>query len=248
MTENTKLEELLQKSFTEPSVRPEFIKTLLSSTIYVVAKRDDTKEVNGSRYEKLNFMNITNKDGEYAIPFFTSKEMVDVVAPGTPYIVELPCLNFLEGINKANVVLNPNTKSARYFKTEEIQFILGLKQIGDAGNDTSNGTKISVRVLKNFPKELAGIIAEFLKTIDYVNAAFLLEIEYEGRPAHPLLIVDFIGSKEELYPQIGKVTEPYLLKEHSFIDIMSYKDNSINQNVMQKATPIYFRHIEEEKK
>lgn len=242
MTENNKLEELLEQSLKDPSKRADFITELLGSTVYVVGKQEMRENSEGKTVPAVKLLHITNKDGEYAVPFFSSREMLDTFAPGTPFVLETIGFDFFESVQRSDAVLNPNTKIARPFKKEEIKFILGLKDLASAGVDVSRGSKVSVNVLKNFPKELANILADFFAAKDNVKKAYLSEIKYENQEAHPLVIVDFEGDKNVLFPEIGAATEEYLKSVNGFIDIISYDDEGIDGVILEKATPIYYQH------
>lgn len=242
MTENNKLEELLEQSLKDPSKRADFVTELLGSTVYVVGKQEMRENPEGKTAPAVKLLHITNKDGEYAVPFFTSRRMLDTFAPGTPFVLETIGFDFFESVQKSDVVLNPNTKNARPFKKEEIKFILGLKDLVSSGADVSKGSKIKVNVLKNFPKELANILADFFAKKDNVKKAYLSEIQYENQEAHPIVIVDFEGDKSILFPEIGAVTEEYLKSINGFIDIIAYDDEGISGIMLEKATPIYYQH------
>ncbi|PRR81363.1 enhanced serine sensitivity protein SseB [Clostridium vincentii] len=99
-------------------------------------------------------------------------------------------------------------------------------------------TKIFLGQPAKYPQEMVDALITFFKEHNNVDSAhlFLYSREGEEKP-NLLLIIDFIGGKDELFSQVAAVTKLYLGKDE-YIDLISMGD-TFTKNATKDSTPFY---------
>ena len=124
----TNLEELLRKSFTEPSERDNFYMELLNTKLILLEPKNDIKEEEGIRVlkkaEAINF--ITFEEG--IVPIFSSISKIyendDYKNyPSIMAILGKDLFNFLKG---RNFILNPFSNYRKKLESGEIEQVLDI--------------------------------------------------------------------------------------------------------------------------
>lgn len=98
---------------------------LMAADVFAVAALGDKTDANGNRL--LNVMMITNKDGQQAIPFFTSPNRMSVLA--TPDHKTFNCMKInttrlFNAIKGKTAVLNPGSTCGRVFTPFEMNLLV----------------------------------------------------------------------------------------------------------------------------
>ena len=98
---------------------------LMAADVFAVAALGDKTDANGNRL--LNVMMMTNKDGQQAIPFFTSPNRMSVLA--TPDHKTFNCMKInttrlFNAIKGKTAVLNPGSTCSRVFTPFEMNLLV----------------------------------------------------------------------------------------------------------------------------
>ncbi|MBI1453081.1 MULTISPECIES: SseB family protein [Acinetobacter] len=109
------LANLFLQASENPELTPVFLQQLLNVEIYALG----SEQVNG-RYQ---FRMLQTEQGEQAIPFFLSKEMIYADLGDEPF-VHLPARKLFEITQGAILVLNPTSDVSKEFSPLEIDFLL----------------------------------------------------------------------------------------------------------------------------
>lgn len=98
---------------------------LMAADVFAVAALGDKTDANGNRL--LNVMMMTSKDGQQAIPFFTSPNRMSVLA--TPDHKTFNCMKInttrlFNAIKGKTAVLNPGSTCGRVFTPFEMNLLV----------------------------------------------------------------------------------------------------------------------------
>lgn len=98
---------------------------LMAADVFAVAALGDKTDANGNRL--LNVMMMTSKDGQQAIPFFTSPNRMSVLA--TPDHKTFNCMKInttrlFNAIKGKTAVLNPGSTCSRVFTPFEMNLLV----------------------------------------------------------------------------------------------------------------------------
>ena len=112
----------LQQLFTQTQENyeliPEFIDQLLASDVYCLGKQ--------SPNQRIQFRVLETPDGEHAIPFFLSEEIIhNDLGEDTEYVT-LNTRKLFEITAGATLVLNPTSELSKEFQPDEITAILNI--------------------------------------------------------------------------------------------------------------------------
>ena len=110
----------LQQLFTQTQENyeliPEFIEQLLQSDVYCLGTQDAA--------QNIQFRVLETPEGDQAIPFFLSLEMIQTdLGEDTEYVV-LNTKKLFEMTKGATLVLNPTSEISKEFLSDEILSIL----------------------------------------------------------------------------------------------------------------------------
>ncbi|MDT8718003.1 enhanced serine sensitivity protein SseB [Clostridium sp. 19966] len=99
-------------------------------------------------------------------------------------------------------------------------------------------TKILLGQPANYPDEMVKALTEFFKEHKEVNSCYLFWAHREDENnGNLLLVVDFTGNKDELFPRIAAVAQNYLGQDE-YIDMISI-GTDFGKNVVKDVKPFY---------
>ncbi|HYH02101.1 MAG TPA: enhanced serine sensitivity protein SseB [Bacillota bacterium] len=99
-------------------------------------------------------------------------------------------------------------------------------------------TQILLGQPADYPEEMVNALQQFFEEHHEVEKAYLFLAQIPGAPQpNWLLVVDFIGEKNSLFPQIAAVTQGFLGADE-YIDLVPM-DSAFGGNAAQDATPFY---------
>lgn len=103
-------------------------------------------------------------------------------------------------------------------------------------------TKVMLGQPADYPHDMVNALSNFFKKHKEVKSAYLFLIHKEGDEKPNLLfVVDFIGEKAILFPQIAAVAQNYLNKDE-YIEIVP-RDCAFGMDATKDATPFYKKRV-----
>ena len=109
------LTNLFVQASENPELTPVFLQQLLNAEIYALG----VEQANG----RFQFRMLQTEQGEQAIPFFLSTEIIYADLGDEPF-VHLPARKLFEITQGAILVLNPTSEVSKEFSPQEIDFLL----------------------------------------------------------------------------------------------------------------------------
>ncbi|MEX6504058.1 enhanced serine sensitivity protein SseB [Pseudomonas zhanjiangensis] len=188
--ENT-LEKSLRLAANEPAHRPEFFRTLLNSTVYVLGTAGaEEGTVNLEAGSKIRILHWEKQDGTPAIPFFSSLEILQQSIDAEQSYLELPAKSLLEMTLGTNLFLNPKSPYGKEFTPEEVQHLLsegiGRKAIQ---RTVPKETKVLLGQPEKYPSEMVDSLTQLLAKHHNVKRAFLALMHDASVDEKPHLVV-----------------------------------------------------------
>ena len=122
--ENT-LEKSLRLAADEPAHRPDFFKTLLNSTIYVLGIAGTGEgQVNLEAGSNISIAHWQKPDGSAVIPFFSSLQTLQRSIDSEESYIEIPARSLFEITLGAPLFLNPKSPYGKEFFPEQVRHLL----------------------------------------------------------------------------------------------------------------------------
>lgn len=119
------LEQSLRLAADEPAHRPDFFKTLLDSTVYVLGTAGTGKgHVTLEAGSNISIANWHKADGSPVIPFFSSLKILQGSIDSEESYVEIPARSLFEITRGAPLFLNPKSPYGKEFLPEEVRHLL----------------------------------------------------------------------------------------------------------------------------
>lgn len=97
---------------------PDFIDRLLASDVYCLGKQNPN--------QRIQFRMLETPEGEQAIPFFLSKEIIHNDLGEDAEYVTINTRKLFEMTTGATLVLNPTSELSKEFQPDEITAILNI--------------------------------------------------------------------------------------------------------------------------
>lgn len=123
---NKALEERITAAVKDQSKWKDVLPDLMGADIFVVAQLSEKVDANGNRL--LNLLSMTNKEGQQAIPFFTSPQKMAVLA--SPQRQKINCMKMrtiklFQQIKGKTALLNPGSADcAKMFTPFEMNLLV----------------------------------------------------------------------------------------------------------------------------
>lgn len=123
---NKELEAKITTAVKDDSKWKEVLPELMMAEVFVVAQMSEKPDANGNKM--LNILTMTNKDGQQAIPFFTSPNKMSVLA--TPQRKTFSCMKMrtiklFQAIKGKTALLNPGSADcAKMFSPFEVNLLI----------------------------------------------------------------------------------------------------------------------------
>ena len=191
--ESSELETLFVRAFSEPALRPAFLRLLMRSEVLALTVLQP---------DEFNRAIVTyrRKDGALAVPVFTSEQAHAMSGSEALSNIEMPVAtsimtrDLMTSMHGYHVHLNPGGTFSRNFSPEEAAWLLNQKSLEFGVDDPSVLTKDMGVRLKNLdvslPRVEAALARAFLATPEVVRA-FLVEVDRmrQGSLERTLMVV-----------------------------------------------------------
>lgn len=123
---NKGLEAKITTAVKDDSKWKDVLPELMMAEVFVVAQMSENPDANGNKM--LNILTMTNKEGQQAIPFFTSPNKMSVLA--SPQRKTLSCMKMrtiklFQAIKGKTALLNPGSADcAKMFSPFEVNLLI----------------------------------------------------------------------------------------------------------------------------
>lgn len=241
------LERKLMLAADNPAARPEFYKTLMSSSVFVIGFSDSEGDGAGTipAGAKLSAVNWKKNDGSPIIPFFTSLEALKRTLKEESKYVALPAKSFFEITLGSFLVLNPASPYGKEFFPNEIKALLetGVNQAPQT-RVVQKETKVLLGQPANYPSEMVSALTALLAKHAVVKAAYLCLMHDPSSAEKPSLVVEFEGEADlgEAMKEAGSVAADTVPKGE-LVDFVVLKkgESGISDYMFKSVKPFYER-------
>jgi hypothetical protein len=194
------LTQLLRDAATDPALRPDFVRTLLDSQVYVLGfgdrPLDRGKTPPGTH---LSLATWANDQGPVH-PFFTSEVAMQRALARRPGIdrrfIRLRAQDLFEMVRGKQLILDPDSDYGKLFTAQEVDELLAGRDPGREEVVIPTDTKILVGAAAHIPPELPRVMAEFFAKRPAVKQAHLGWIHYPETGASGYLLVVVSDDRE----------------------------------------------------
>ncbi len=207
-----KLEELLLIAAQEPEYRDKFYQQLLESDLFVLGG-EDAKE--GERPEdELSLLEWVSDEGESAIPFFTSYELLEKeVGDGAIYLAINGAV-LLASVGDSNLVMNPGHASAKMFYPDEVAMILTTEFEDDDGEGAEFSEDVAIRPITNKRSvEMLKALKIYFNNTPAIFRAYVAAMNERGNEHEKHLVIGIDIDNEESWDSIQKDVMAIILEK-----------------------------------
>ncbi len=191
----SRLERLLRLAAGDPSRRAEFLEALLDAEVLVPGDTAGTAADGESL--TLQLREWQREDGSSAIPFFTSREVLEASIEGEERYLQLAARDLFEAVRGTTLLLNPCSPYGREFTPGDIEALLAPVLVE---HRIAPGSKVVIGQPADYPAALVDALTGLFARHASVRRAFLAQV-YEpasGDPPHLVVGLDARGSIDPL--------------------------------------------------
>jgi hypothetical protein len=228
---------------TNPSARPQFLRDLLESDIYILNQKTDELQIQNNILQKDAKLNILSfqKDGKTWLPIFTSLERVEQYIRADSSYVQLKAKDFFEITRGAFVFLNPGFPYGKEFFPQEVEQLLDGSIFQPAQTyTTQQNTQILLGQPAEYPRELVKALAAYFEKNPRVNKAYLAQYHNPSADEKPhlLIAIDGKGDWQQLLGDAGMIASE-LIGKGEVIDFMHLDNSSLSKTITKQSQPFY---------
>jgi hypothetical protein len=189
------LEKCLRLAADEPAHRPEFLRVLLDSTVYVLGTTNaGAGTVNLEAGSEIEIHHWEQPDGTRVIPFFSSLEILQKSIDTEQSYLALPARSLFEMALDTNLILNPKSLYGKEFLPDEVRNLLS----GSASRRPIRLTSEKERTVllsqpAKYPQKMVDSLSLLLTKHHNVKRAFLAQMHAPPEVEKACLIVGIEG-------------------------------------------------------
>lgn len=185
---------------------------------------------------------LSGAGGKHFYPVFTDHDELAkwqrMEKPNTLILTFDDYAAFLEKNEQAEgIVINPfsdnfvlNRKLVAHLKTQK-----DLRTKGVSRNKISKDTKVMVGEPKEYPAEMVEALQEHMRGVPTIERAWL-RLMIKDNVQSFLVVVDFVGNREEIFGKIAAVVRPHL--KNIYLDMVPYQDG-FGKKAVENVEPFY---------
>lgn len=236
------LEKSLMNAATNPASRPQFLRDILASEIYVINHPDDQVNIQNNVLQagtKLNIQSI-ERNGQTWLPIFTALQRLQEYIHSDANYLQMRGRDFFQITRGAYVILNPGFSYGKEFFPQEIEQMLDESVFQPVKTYTAQkDTQVLIGQPAVYPKELVKALSAYFAKNPLVNKAYLalMSNPAEDKP-HLLIAIDGKGDWQKIVGDAGMIASETIGKGE-VIDFMRLNNNSLSQTVMRQSKPFY---------
>jgi hypothetical protein len=246
---NNDLEISLVKASTDPSHRPQFLRDLLASNIFLMTPGDTTMDVRDGVLQQGTTIAIQpwQRDGKDWLPIFSSLQLLRQNLKTESAYLQLNAKDFLEFTRGAHVILNPNCDYGKEFFPEEISGLLDGSIYEPRQTTTiKKDTRVLLGQPKEYPSEFVKALSNLFANHRNVRAAYLAHYfnPESGDPPHLLIGIDAEGESQAVLGEAGMVASD-VLPPGELVDFIRITPNEagVSQYLLRESKAFYQRSL-----
>ncbi|MCD6013476.1 MAG: hypothetical protein K0Q79_3338 [Flavipsychrobacter sp.] len=235
------LEGLLQRAATDPGVRADFYRKLLTEKLVVITRNDNFKSGAETLKHGMTVNIFSFDDGK--IPVFTSKDRIfdKGIVKEQVQVLEVNGRDLFDFLKGATVILNPYSDYGKELLPDEITSLLSgtIYHAMDQTIKITEATQVQIGQPSVYPNEIVGALIPILAGAANVKAAYVawIYIPDSGQPAHYLFGIDANGEIQEVSSKCGQAAKTFL-KSGEFVDFIKIEGNTLG-GYFKKIEPFY---------
>lgn len=245
--EENPLEQALRMAATEPAHRPDFFRTLLESTVFILghSSQSGSGETTLAEGDSVSIQSWARPDGSTAIPFFSSIYTLQLAIDEEVAYMALPAKALFEMTRGASLVLNPKLAYGKEFHPDEIESLLvsGVNRVPEQ-RVTKAPTQVLLGQPAHYPDKMIDSLTALFTQKGGVKAAYLAlmhDTSVDEKP-HLVIGIEADGAIEPLIREAGVVagdTSP----DGEPVDLFRVVrgDAGLSEYFLQEVRPFYER-------
>jgi hypothetical protein len=239
------LERSLMNAATNASARPQFLRDLLQSDIFVLNQKGEDFRVEGSILQKGAKLNVLSfeRDGKTWLPIFTSLQRLEQFIRVDSNYVQLKAKDFFEITRGAFVVLNPGFEYGKEFLPREIEQLLDGSIFKPMQTYTAQKpTQVLIGQPAVYPHTLVNTLSAYFEKNPQVNKVYLAQYfnpQMDDKP-HLLICIDGKGDWQQLLGDAGMVASE-MIGSGEVIDFMRIDNSGLAKSVVKQIKPFFAR-------
>lgn len=243
--ENT-LEKSLRLAADEPAHRPDFFKTLLNSTVYVLGTAGIGEgRINIESGSNISIAHWQKPDGSPVIPFFSSLQTLQRSIATEESYIEIPARSLFEITLGSPLFLNPKSPYGKEFLPEEVRHLLsegvGQKPVQ---RTVEQDTKVLLGQPSQYPSKMVNSLTQLLAKHRNVKRAFLALMHDASSDQKPHLIIgiEADGDIELVMREAGNVAADSAL-DGDPVDLCRVHEgeSGLSDYFLKQTAPFYER-------
>ncbi len=167
------LEKSLRLAADEPAHRPDFFKTLLNSTIYILGTTVTGEGLSSLEAgSNISIAHWQKPDGSAVIPFFSSLQTLQKSIDSEESYIEIPARSLFEITQGTPLFLNPKSPYGKEFFPEEVRHLL-CDEIGQKPTQRTveKDTQVLLGQPSQYPAKMVNSLTQLLATHHNVKRA-----------------------------------------------------------------------------
>jgi hypothetical protein len=239
------LERSLMSAATSPAARPQFLRDLLESEIFVLNQKGDELQIQNNVLQKGARLNILSfeRDGKTWLPIFTSLERLEQYIRGDSSYVQLRARDLFEITRGAFVFLNPGLPYGKEFFPEEIEQMLDGSIFKPVQTYMAQKeTQVLIGQPAVYPHELVKELSAYFEKNSKVSTAYLAQYfnPEADEKSHLLVAIDGSGDWQQIVGDAGIIAAE-IIGKGEVIDFVRIDGSSFSKSITRQSKPFYRR-------
>jgi hypothetical protein len=205
-----RLEESLVKAASDPASRPQFLKDLMESDLFIIDEEGIADKSGLRRFNEGDELRVRPIDwnGEPYTPVFSSLSRLQAFIQREAGYLAANALDLMNVLKDANLLLNPGSDYGKEFPKEEIATILDGSIFGPSERwVVTKETQVRIGQPAVYPIELVKALTRLFKRTPEVRRAWVAHFFNPERnePAHTLVAIEVTGDWNTVMASAGMV-------------------------------------------
>lgn len=249
MSEEKSIEKLLVQASEEPEYRDAFYEKLLAMEVFVLGGDDASEGESIDESESISLLEWESAEGERAIPFFTSYDLLEKAVGENHLYLPLEAAVLFATVPDMNLVMNPGFDASKMFTPQEIQMMLatqyGEEDEGDDGIGAEFSEDISLKAItSNRSVKMLKALKKLFLEEESVKLAYVAEMnERDENDTLQLAVgIEIEGEDGDIFSRASDIVLE--LAENESVDLFSIdrdEKEGMSAYFLHEMKPFYIR-------